>query len=291
MFLSELSTLALERCMTHADCGPPRWTLAARIGLGVLVSVVLLAVVAPILAPITATQDVVATRFLAPLTRDLHDTLHLLGTDRLGRDVFSRLLFGARISLAVGALTMALSLVLGVAVGAGAAFAPPRVSTLLLGLTDFALGVPRVVLLLLLAALWPPSAVQVILVLGATGWMPIARLVYSETRSQLGRPYVDGAFALGADRVRILFRHIVPHAAPPILAAVTLGVGNAITLEAGLSFLGLGVQPPAASWGSLIASGRDTVVNAPWVGLAPGFALVLVVVSCTLIADGVQERT
>jgi peptide/nickel transport system permease protein len=273
----------------RADPAPSRWDSRLRIGAGLLATVVVFAAIAPLLSPAASTQDIVLTRFLAPLTRDLHGAFHLLGTDRLGRDVWSRLLFGARISLAVGALTMAISLVLGVAVGAGAAFAPRGISALLLGLTDFALGVPRVVLLLLLAALWPPSAIQVVIVLGLTGWMPIARLVYAETRSQLGRPYVEGASALGARRRRILFRHIVPHGAPPVLAAVTLGIGNAITLEAGLSFLGLGVQPPAASWGNLIASGRDTVVNAPWVGLAPGIALVLVVISCALIADGLHE--
>ncbi|MES1259908.1 MAG: ABC transporter permease [Gemmatimonadota bacterium] len=259
-------------------------------GGGVLLLLVMLAMVAPWISPAANGQDVVLTRFLAPFTRDVHGAWHLLGTDRLGRDVWSRVLFGARISLAVGVLTMLLSLLLGVAVGASAALSRRGIATVLLGLTDFALGVPRVVLLLLLAALWPPSAVQVVLVLGATGWMPIARLVYAETKSQLGRPYVEGATALGAGSFRVLFRHILPHAAPPVLAAVTLGIGNAITLEAGLSFLGLGVQPPAASWGSLIASGRDTVVNAPWVGLAPGIALVMVVVSCTLIADGLQER-
>ena len=248
------------------------------------------AILAPVIAPPGRVPDVVQARFLAPLTRDLHGTLHLLGTDRLGRDVWSRLLFGARISLSVGVLTMLLSLAGGIVVGAGAAFAPRGVSSALLGFTDFVLGVPRVVLLLLLAALWQPGAVQVVVVLAATGWMPIARLVHAETRAQLGRPYVDSAAALGSGRTRLLLRHILPHAAPPVLAAVTLGIGNAITLEAGLSFLGLGVQPPAASWGTLIASGRDTVVNAPWVGLAPGLALVGVVICCTLIADGMQEQ-
>jgi peptide/nickel transport system permease protein len=114
--------------------------------------------------------------------------------------------------------------------------------------------------------------------------------VYAETRAQLARPYVEGALALGSGRIRVLVRHALPNAMAPVLALATLGVGNAITLEAGLSFLGLGVQPPASSWGSMIASGRDTVVNAPWVGLAPGIALVLVVVGCTLVADGVRER-
>jgi peptide/nickel transport system permease protein len=254
--------------------------------------IVVLALLAPVVVPDLpmAQHNIVATRFLAPLTTDPDGAFHLLGTDRLGRDVWGRLLHGARISLAVGVLTMLMSLVIGVLVGSVAGFAGRGVAAVLLGLTDFALGVPRVVLLLLLAALWQPSATQVVLVLGLTGWMPIARLVYAETRSQLSRPYVEGAFALGAGRRRVLLRHILPHAAPPVLAAVTLGIGNAITLEAGLSFLGLGVQPPAASWGSLIASGRDTVVNAPWVGLAPGIALVLVVVGCTLVADAVGER-
>jgi peptide/nickel transport system permease protein len=275
--------------MTPPD-GDSRLDLRARLSAVLLATLCVLAILAPLLSPATNSQDIVMTRFLAPLARDLHGAFHLLGTDRLGRDVWSRLLYGARVSLTVGVLTMALSLLLGVAVGASAAFAPRGLANILLGATDFALGVPRVVLLLLLAALWPPSEAQVVLVLGLTGWMPIARLVYTETRAQLGRPYVDGAKALGAPRRRVLLRHIMPHAAPPVLAAVTLGIGNAITLEAGLSFLGLGVQPPRASWGSLIASGRDTVVNAPWVGLAPGIALVLVVVCCTLIADGLQEQ-
>ena len=263
-----------------------------RLGVVILGIIVLLALLAPVISPElpTVQHDIVATRFLAPFATDGDGALHLLGTDRLGRDVWGRLLHGARISLAVGILTMLMSLLIGVLVGSVAGFAGRGLAAILLGLTDFALGVPRVVLLLLLAALWQPSATQVVLVLGLTGWMPIARLVYSETRSQLRRPYVEGAFALGAGRRRVLVRHILPHAAPPVLAAVTLGIGNAITLEAGLSFLGLGVQPPTASWGSLIASGRDTVVNAPWVGLAPGIALVLVVVGCTLVADAVGEQ-
>jgi peptide/nickel transport system permease protein len=263
-----------------------------RIGLLLLGLIGGAALLAPVLSPIdpNAQRDVVATRFLAPMVSDLHGVLHPLGTDRLGRDVWARLVHGARVSLSVGLLGMAVSLAIGFAVGLAAAGGPRALGVLLLGATDFALGLPRVVLLLLLAALWKPSAVLVIVVLGVTGWMPVARLVYAETRAQLTRPYVEAATALGARRVRVLLRHALPNALGPVLALATLGVGNAISLEAGLSFLGLGVQPPAASWGTMIASGRDTVVNAPWVGLAPGIALVLVVVACTLVADAASER-
>lgn len=264
----------------------------AGLGIGLLLVIALAAIAAPLLAPAgtDAPRDVVSTRFLAPGATDADGVFHLLGTDRLGRDVWARLLFGARVSLVVGVLGMVVSLAIGMAVGALAAAGRRPVTALLLGITDFGLGLPRVVLLLLLASLWEPSAALVVLVLGLTGWMPVARLVHAETRAQLVRPYVEAAAALGAGRLRVLVRHAVPNALAPVLALATLGVGNAITLEAGLSFLGLGVQPPAASWGSMIASGRDTVVNAPWVGLAPGVALVLVVVGSTLLADVLQER-
>jgi peptide/nickel transport system permease protein len=262
--------------------------------LGVILAALfaLLAIGAPWLSPVgpSETTDVVMTRFLPPGAVDHTGLVHLLGTDRLGRDVWSRFLFGARVSLTVGLLATLTSLVIGVLVGGMAALFPGALSHLLLGVTDFALAVPRVVLLLLLAALWEPSAALVIVTLGLTGWMPIARLVYLEALSQLGRPYLDAAQALGGSRPHLFLRHILPNAAPSFLAAVTLGVGNAISLEAGLSFLGVGVQPPTPSWGGLIGSGRETVVNAPWVGLAPGIALVLVVIACTLIADGFERR-
>ncbi|MGH7560784.1 MAG: ABC transporter permease [Gemmatimonadales bacterium] len=264
----------------------------ARLGLALLGLIAAAALFAPLLSPADPDlqRDVVATRFLAPLSTDIHGVTHPLGTDRLGRDVWARLVHGARVSLSVGALGMAVSLVIGILVGAVAAVGPPAVTSLLLGATDFALGLPRVVLLLLLASLWEPSAVLVVVVLGVTGWMPIARLVHAETRAQLARDYVEAASALGARTTRILLRHALPNALSPVMALATLGIGHAITLEAGLSFLGLGVQPPASSWGSMIASGRDTVVNAPWVGLAPGVALVLVVIGSTLLADAIQER-
>jgi peptide/nickel transport system permease protein len=267
--------------------------IALRTGAFVLVVVVALAVFAPWLTPVDpiTSADVVATRFLPPGSIDAFGTVHLLGTDRLGRDVWSRLAFGARISLLVGGFATAVALVVGILVGATAAMRSGPVASVLLGLTDFALAVPRVVLLLLLAALWPPSPLLVVLALGLTGWMPIARLAYAETTAQLGRGYVHGSRALGGSGWHLFRRHVLPHAAPSLLAGATLGLGSAITLEAGLSFLGLGVQPPAPSWGGLIASGRDTIVNAPWVGLAPGVALVVVVAACTMMADAIAERS
>jgi peptide/nickel transport system permease protein len=263
----------------------------ARFGGAVLVLAILVALLAPLLATDPSLQrDIVLTRFLPPLASDVHGGFHLLGTDRFGRDVWARLAFGARISLGVGVLAVILSVAIGVVIGAAAGFWPRRVGVVLLGLTDFALALPRVVLLLLLASLWQPSALLVILVLGLTGWMTIARLVYGEVRALAARPFVESAFALGVSGPRVLVRHVLPNSLTPVIVAAALGVGNAIMLEAGLSFLGLGVQPPTPSWGNLIASGRDTLVNAPWVATAPGVALVLVVVAATLLGDAVRDR-
>ncbi len=257
--------------------------------------VLALAIGVAVLAPLVTygdpalQRDVVATRFLPPGSTDVLGVFHPLGTDRLGRDVWTRLAFGARISLSVGTLAVLLSVTFGLAVGAIAGLARGPVSLALLGITDFMLALPRVVLLLLLAALWAPGAGLTVLVLGATGWMPVARLVYGEVRGLMARPFVEGAVALGARRGRLLARHLLPNVLTPVIVAATLGIGNAILLEAGLSFLGLGVQPPAPSWGSMIAAGRDALMNAPWVAMAPGAALVLVVVACTLLGDALQD--
>ena len=248
------------------------------LGSGVLLVAVLTALAAPLVSggDPAAQRDVVAARFLSPLTTDGHGVFHPLGTDRFGRDVWTRLAYGARISL-------------GVAVGAAAAYWRGPIGAVLLALTDFALALPRVVLLLLLGALWRPSALLVIVVLGLTGWMSVARLVHGEVRSLAARPFVEAALALGVPPNRVLRRHILPNALTPVIVSAALGIGNAIMLEAGLSFLGLGVQPPTPSWGNMIASGRDTLVNAPWVATAPGSALVVVVVACTLLGDALQD--
>src|SRR5438094_526619 len=263
----------------------------AAFGVAVLAIVTGAAVAGPLVSSgsPTAQHDVVATRFLRPLATDHSGSFHPLGTDRFGRDVWTRLVYGARVSLTVGVLAVLLSIVVGVLVGGVAGFWPGPVRTALLALTDFVLALPRVVLLLLLAAMARPSAVLVIVVLGLTGWMSVARLVHGEVRSLAARPFVEGALALGLSRRRVLARHILPNALTPVIVSAALGLGNAITLEASLSFLGVGVQPPTPSWGNMIASGRDTLVNAPWVAAAPGIALVLVVVACTLPGDALQD--
>ena len=260
-------------------------------GVLILLIVLLCAVAAPLVTggdPLTQ-RDIVATRFLPPLSTDVHGDFHPIGTDRFGRDVWTRLVYGARVSMGVGVLAVLVSVVLGVIIGAIAGYWRGPLSVTMLGLTDFALALPRVVLLLLLAALWRPSTALVVLVLGLTGWMSIARLVHGEVRALAARPFVEGAVAVGARRLRVLARHILPNALTPVIVAAALGVGNAIMLEAGLSYLGLGVQPPTPSWGNMIASGRDTLVNAPWVATAPGVALVLVVVASTLLGDALRD--
>ena len=145
-------------------------------------------------------------------------------------------------------------------------------------------------LLLLCAALWQPGAATVLVVLGATGWMGVARLVRGEVLGVRAQPYVSAAQALGASSPRVLWRHVVPNALGPAIVATTLGVGNAILLESGLSFLGLGIQPPAPSWGNMIAGGRDLIVTAPWVAIAPGIALIVTVLACTLLGDSLRDQ-
>ena len=235
-------------------------------------------------------SDIVARRFAPPLARTSDGALHLLGTDRFGRDLLVRLAFGARVSLLVGLLAAASSTVIGIALGAVAGYAGGRWDRAISATTDAALAIPRVPLLLLLVVLFQPGLAVTVAAIGLTGWMTVARLVRAEVRSLRARAFVEAAGALGIAPWRIVVRHILPHAVAPALVSAALGVGNAIMLEAGLSFLGLGVQPPTPSWGNMIAAGRDALVIAPWVALAPAALVALVVLSCSLIADGLEAR-
>jgi peptide/nickel transport system permease protein len=263
----------------------------AATGLAILLALCVAGVLAPLLAPAepTTQHDVLRTRFLAPITTGPDGTMHWLGTDRFGRDLLSRLLFGARISMTVGLMSVTVSVALGTVIGTASAYVGGAVERLLMAVTDAALAMPRLVLLLALVTLWEPSLLLVVLVLGFTGWMGIARLTRAEARGVMERPFVDAARAAGLGNLRLLSRHVLPNALTPVIVAAALGVGNAIMLEAGLSFLGLGVPPPSPSWGNMIAGGRDALVNAPWIATFPGLMVVLAVVGCNLLGDGARD--
>lgn len=263
-----------------------------RAALVVLLTLALAVVLVPTLAsrdPLRI-DDVIARRLVAPLSYDHHGEFHVLGTDRFGRDLFVRMMLAGRLSLLVGILGSFVAGLLGTVLGAVAGWRGGLIDRFITGAADILLALPRLVLLLVGVALWQPGLTTILVVLGLTGWMGIARLVRGEVISIRERPFVPAATALGASSARVLFRHVIPNAIGPALVATTLGVGNAILLESGLSFLGLGIQPPAPSWGNMIAGGRDLLVVAPWVSLAPGIALVVTVLATTILGDAWRDR-
>lgn len=234
--------------------------------------------------------DVLALRLVPPLHRDALGALHVLGTDAFGRDLLARILLAGRVSLVVGLAGAVLASLFGTALGAVAAHAGGAADTVVMAAADALLAVPRLVLLLAISALWPPGLATVVVVLAVTGWMGVARLVRADVLVARRLPYADAAVALGATRTRLLWRHLLPNALAPAVVATTLGVGNAIALESGLSFLGLGIQPPRPSWGNLVSGGRELIVTAPWVAIAPGIAVVVTVVALTIVGDAVGDR-
>jgi peptide/nickel transport system permease protein len=267
-------------------------TRLSRISAAVLGLLAIATVIVPALSRVDplAIGDVLATRLLPPLSRGPDGNFHLLGTDAFSRDLFTRMMLAGRISLAVGVIGSLLAAALGTAIGAIAGWRGGLLDRLSMGAADMLLSVPRLVLLLVCAALWSPGVMTVVVVLVATGWMGVARLVRAEVLGVRALPYVDAAEALGSSDRRLLWRHVLPNALGPAIVAATLGAGNAILLESGLSFLGLGIQPPRPSWGNMIAGGRELIVVAPWVAIAPGLALVVTVLACTLLGDELRDR-
>lgn len=256
-----------------------------RAGLLTLAFVGAMALLAPPLLPDPAAQpDPVLLANRPP------SSAHPLGTDPLSRDVLARVVLGARVSLAVGILAVGLAVTLGAAVGLVAGYLGGAVDAALMRLVDGALAIPRLFLLLLLLAVdWRAPLGALILLIGATGWFQTARLVRGEVLKLREEAYVRAAEALGARRRHVIFRHLLPNTVGPLLVTATLGVGDVILLEAGLSFLGLGVQPPTPSWGGMILDGKPYLATAPWVGLFPGLAIVVTVLSVNLLGDALRD--
>jgi peptide/nickel transport system permease protein len=215
---------------------------------------------------------------------------HPFGTDQLNRDILARVVSGARISLAVALLAVALSMTLGAAVGLVAGYRGGPLDAVLMRLVDGALAIPRLFILLLLLAVWERVPVlALILLIGVTGWFSTSRIVRGEVLRLREETYVRAVEALGAPQRRIIFRHLLPNVLGPLLVTATLAVGDVILLEAGLSFLGLGIQPPTPSWGGMILDSKEVLVSAPWAGIFPGLAIVITVLSANLFGDALRD--
>jgi peptide/nickel transport system permease protein len=215
---------------------------------------------------------------------------HPFGTDQLNRDILARVVSGARISLAVALLAVALSMTLGAAVGLVAGYRGGALDAVLMRLVDGALAIPRLFILLLLLAVWERVPVlALILLIGVTGWFSTSRIVRGEVLRLREETYVRAVEALGAPQRRIIFRHLLPNVLGPLLVTATLAVGDVILLEAGLSFLGLGIQPPTPSWGGMILDSKEVLVSAPWAGIFPGLAIVITVLSANLFGDALRD--
>jgi peptide/nickel transport system permease protein len=255
-----------------------------RTGALLLLVVTVTAVVGPWVLPDPLAQPDILAGSLPP------GLGHPFGTDQLNRDVLARVVTGARISLAVALLAVALSMTLGAAVGLVAGYCGGVLDTVLMRMVDGALAIPRLFLLLLVLAVWERvPVIALILLIGVTGWFSTSRIVRAEVLRLREETYVRAVEALGARRRRIIFRHLLPNALGPLLVTATLAVGDVILLEAGLSFLGLGIQPPTPSWGGMILDSKEVLVSAPWAGVFPGLAIVMTVLSANLFGDALRD--
>ncbi len=263
----------------------------AALGLLVVLLVVGAAVAAPWIAPFDPAEQSVLARLKPPSWVEGGLPEHLLGTDALGRDVLSRILWGARVTLAIAAATSLLAAALGTLVGLWAGFAGGRVDAVLMRLVEIQVTFPGILLILLVVSVLGAGATTLILVLAVTNWMVYARLVRSIVLTTRQLPYVEAAEVVGCRPARVVFRHILPNLVPPLLTLLILEFTNIILAEAAVSFLGFGVQPPATSWGLDVAAARDYLFIAWWLVTFPGLAIVLTVLSINLFANWLRETT
>jgi peptide/nickel transport system permease protein len=260
----------------------------ALFGLVVIAIIVLAAIFAPFIAPFDPADQMFDGLTLegAPIPPS---GKFLLGTDLLGRDLFSRLLYGARTSLIVGVVANGVAVVIGATVGIAAGFFGGILGSVLMRFTDLMTAFPALLLAIVLAALFHPSLWIVALVIAMVNWVQLARVLYTETRSLAEREFVEAEWSIGAGRFRILLRHIFPHLLSTILVYGTLGIATTVLLEATLSFLGVGVQPPTPSWGNIINENQTYFTSAPWLVFFPGIAIILLALAFNLVGDALRD--
>ena len=245
----------------------------------------LTALLAPLLAPYDPNLQILADRLLPPSLQ------HWLGTDQYGRDVLSRMIYGSRISLSVGLVAVAIYVGLGTLLGAVAGYYGGLVDALIMRVTDIFLSIPTFLLILMVIAFVGPSIFNIMVVIGLTSWTDVARLVRGEFLTLREREFVLAARLMGLSSKRIIFFHILPNALGPLWVVATLGIGGAILLESSLSFLGLGVQPPTASWGNILMEGKEHLTDAWWLVTFPGLAIFTTVLAFNLLGEGLREAT
>lgn len=248
-----------------------------------LIVMYLVALFAPVLAPYDPNEvDILYTH--ARPSRE-----HLLGTDESGRDVLSRLIVGSRASMSVGLIAMVISIAIGSLIGAASGYLGRAVDSVLMRLTDGMMAIPYFFLVLIVVAVFGSSFRNIVIVIGVTSWMVVARIVRSEVLRYRNLEFVQAARALGATNARILFRHIVPHTVPSIIVAATLGVANAILLESALSYLGLGIQPPQASWGNMLSNSQAYLWENPILPVYPGLLILVTVLAYNFLGDALRD--
>jgi peptide/nickel transport system permease protein len=267
---------------------PPRDRLAL-LGLAVVAASLLLAMVAPALAPTDPVRNDLLARLAPPAWVEGGSWQHPLGTDTLGRDVVSRLLYGARVSLIVGFSAVVVAGVLGLALGLAAGYYGGRIDEALMRVGDVQLAFPALVLAVAVLAVVGSGLGSIVLVLGVTGWVTYARIARGETISLRHREFVEGARALGAGDAAILWRHVLPNVLPSITVVATFSVARTIIAEASLSFLGLGLPPPAPSWGAMLDEGRNYLTTGWWLALFPGLAILAVVLGINVVGDWLRD--
>ena len=253
------------------------------VGAVLVMLLALAALLAPLLSPHDPAAIDLSRRLIGPCRE------HPMGTEQLGRDVFSRMLYGSRISLLVGFVAVGIAMVVGSLLGATAGYFGGWLEWSLMRFVDVMLSFPTIFLILAVVAFIEPGLGPIAIIIGLTGWMGVARLVRAEVLSLKEREFILAARAMGASNARIIFRHLLPNAMAPVVVSATLGIGSAILIESGLSFLGLGVQPPMPSWGNILTEGKDTMGVAWWLTLVPGTAIFSVVLGCNLLGEGLRR--